>query len=101
MGKLQEALLRLRYWRPGRRRCAHLGQIRAVQPTAPGCQECLAIGDTWVHLRLCLTCGHVGCCDQSRNQHATKHYHATGHPIIRSHEPGERWMWCYTDQTML
>jgi uncharacterized UBP type Zn finger protein len=78
--------------------CAHLDQIRQVTPGSEGCAECLATGDRWVHLRLCLTCGHVGCCDSSPNRHATKHYHATGHPIIKSFEPGEQWGWCYIDQ---
>lgn len=78
--------------------CAHLGTIQRVKPSANGCEECLKTGDQWVHLRLCMTCGHVGCCDQSKNKHATKHYNATGHPIIRSFEPGERWLWCYIDE---
>ena len=65
-------------------RCTHLDQIRDVTPRTPeGCEECLAMGDTWVHLRLCMICGHVGCCDQSKNKHATKHFHATEHPIIQ------------------
>jgi uncharacterized UBP type Zn finger protein len=66
--------------------------------TPNGCEECLAQGDTWVQLRLCLACGHVGCCDSSKNKHATKHFHRTKHPVIRSFEPGERWMWCYVDE---
>lgn len=70
---------------------------QAVVPSGHGCQECLASGDGWVHLRLCLTCGHVGCCDDSPNKHATKHHHATGHPVIRSYEPGEEWGYCYPD----
>jgi uncharacterized UBP type Zn finger protein len=78
--------------------CPHIKQIRPVTPHSAGCEECLRTGDQWVHLRLCLTCGHVGCCDSSRNQHATKHFHATGHPIIQSAEPGETWGWCYLDQ---
>jgi uncharacterized UBP type Zn finger protein len=79
--------------------CTHLDQIRDVKPRTPdGCEECLAIGSTWVHLRLCLTCGHVGCCDNSPNQHATKHFHKVHHPIIRSFEPGENWAWCYVDE---
>ncbi len=78
--------------------CSHLNQIREVTPRSNGCEDCLRIGDTWVHLRLCMTCGHVGCCDQSKNKHATKHFHSTGHPIIRSFEPGEDWGWCYRDQ---
>jgi uncharacterized UBP type Zn finger protein len=78
--------------------CRHLSEIREVTPSSEGCAECLASGDSWAHLRLCLTCGHVGCCDSSPNRHATKHYHATGHPIIKSFEPGEEWGWCYIDQ---
>jgi uncharacterized UBP type Zn finger protein len=81
--------------------CPHIKQIRNVQPRTVGCEECLKIGQPWVHLRLCLTCGHVGCCDSSPNRHATKHYHATNHPVIRSFEPGETWGWCYVDQLML
>ena len=79
--------------------CTHLDQIRDVRPTTPnGCEECLAIGSTWVHLRLCLTCGHVGCCDSSPNKHATAHVPHTRHPIVRSFEPGEEWFWCFDDQ---
>ncbi|MGC3965478.1 MAG: UBP-type zinc finger domain-containing protein [Rhodocyclaceae bacterium] len=63
-----------------------------------GCEECLKMGDNWVHLRVCVHCGHVGCCDDSKNRHATKHFAATGHPVIRSGEPGESWMWCYVDE---
>lgn len=70
-------------------------------PRAEGCEECLATGARWVHLRLCLTCGHVGCCDSSPGRHATKHFHATAHPAIQSFEPGEDWGWCYIDQAML
>jgi uncharacterized UBP type Zn finger protein len=81
--------------------CAHLNQIRDVAPSATGCEDCLKIGDRWVHLRMCLTCGHVGCCDSSKNKHATKHFHATNHPIVRSVEPGERWRWCYLDQLLM
>jgi uncharacterized UBP type Zn finger protein len=82
--------------------CAHLDQINPdVVPSANGCEECLKIGSTWVHLRLCLTCGHVGCCDSSPNRHATKHFHATGHPIVRSFQPGEDWAWCYVDEVFL
>src|SRR5712671_4235898 len=78
--------------------CTHLAQVRAVTPKAPdGCEECLASGDEWVHLRLCLECGHVGCCDDSPNRHATKHFHKTKHPIMRSFEPGEDWGFCYVD----
>jgi len=81
--------------------CAHLDQIRDVKPSAAGCEECLKMKDRWVHLRMCLTCGHVGCCDSSKNKHATKHFHATSHPIVRSIEPGERWRWCYVDELMM
>ena len=80
--------------------CAHLGHIHRVKPSANGCEECLKMGDTWVHLRECMECGHVGCCDQSKNQHATKHFHATKHPIMRSAQPGEDWYWCYVDELM-
>jgi len=79
-----------------------VGQIREVTPsTLDGCEDCLKIGDTWVHLRLCLTCGHVGCCDNSKNKHATGHFQAVGHPIIRSFEPHEDWCWCYVDEVLL
>ena len=80
--------------------CTHLDQIKRVKPKTKGCEECLKMGDSWVHLRLCLSCGHVGCCDSSKNKHATKHVHATKHPIVRSQEPGENWMWCYIDELM-
>ncbi|HEU5284123.1 MAG TPA: UBP-type zinc finger domain-containing protein [Burkholderiales bacterium] len=79
-------------------RCSHLNLVRTDQPRSHGCEECLAIGDSWVHLRLCRTCGHVGCCDDSKNRHATRHFHQTRHPIITSIEPGEDWSWCYVDE---
>ena len=78
--------------------CSHLDQIRILSVNQPGCQECLAIGGTWVHLRLCVECGRVGCCDNSPGQHATRHFQATGHPIIRSYEPDEGWWFCYVDE---
>jgi uncharacterized UBP type Zn finger protein len=81
--------------------CTHLDQIRDVTPGSSGCEECLQTGDRWVHLRLCLTCGHVGCCDSSPNRHATKHHHATSHPLIRSFEPGEEWIYCYVDEVAM
>ena len=81
--------------------CSHLDQIRDVEPSAPGCEECLQMGDEWVHLRICLSCGHVGCCDNSKNRHATRHHHATTHPIIRSFEPGESWIFCYPDDLFM
>ena len=84
------------------KRCTHLGSVLTNTARTPaGCEECLAIGDTWVHLRLCRQCGHVGCCDSSKNRHATKHYRATGHPVITSFEPGESWSWCYVDEVMM
>ena len=82
-------------------KCEHIEQVGEVEPRSSGCEECLALGDRWVHLRLCMTCGHVGCCDESKNRHATAHFHATAHPIIRSLEPGETWMWCYADELIL
>jgi hypothetical protein len=82
--------------------CTHLGQLHDVAPRTPaGCEECLAIGSRWVHLRLCRTCGHVGCCDDSPNRHATAHFHGTMHPVVASFEPGEDWGWCYVDQLVL
>ena len=68
------------------------------QPNTKGCEECEKSGTAWVHLRICLTCGHVGCCDSSKNKHATKHYHRSKHPMVRSGQPGERWAWCYADE---
>jgi uncharacterized UBP type Zn finger protein len=82
--------------------CTHLALIRDVEPNTPdGCEECLEMGDDWVHLRLCMSCGHVGCCDDSKNKHATKHFIASQHPIIRSFEPGESWMFCYPDDLFM
>jgi uncharacterized UBP type Zn finger protein len=78
--------------------CPHVKEIRKVTPSGKGCKECLLTGDTWVHLRECLVCGHVGCCDSSKNKHATKHFHETHHPVMQSFEPGESWKWCYVDQ---
>ena len=77
--------------------CTHRDQIKGVKPNAKGCEECLRMGDRWVHLRMCLACGHVGCCDDSKNKHATKHFQQTQHPIMTSFEPGEDWSWCYVD----
>ncbi len=81
--------------------CSHLDQIRDTSPNTDGCEECLQMGDTWVQLRLCKTCGHVGCCDSSKNKHATKHFRKSKHPIMRSLEPGENWGWCYVDEVMI
>jgi hypothetical protein len=83
------------------RGCTHVGQIRMVTPSAMGCVDCLRIGAWWVHLRLCLTCGHVGCCDSSPNRHASAHARLSGHPIVRSFEPGEDWAWCYVDEVVI
>ncbi len=77
--------------------CGHLETIAAVQPSDDGCTDCLAIGSGWVHLRMCQECGRVGCCDNSPNRHATAHFHASRHPLIRSFEPGEDWFYCYPD----
>jgi uncharacterized UBP type Zn finger protein len=82
--------------------CAHLDQVRDVQPLTPdGCEECLKSGDWWVHLRLCLSCGHVGCCDDSPNKHATQHFGSSRHAIIQTFEPGEDWGWCFEDELVL
>jgi uncharacterized UBP type Zn finger protein len=82
--------------------CTHLDQISDVEPQTPnGCGECMKVGDGWVHLRLCLSCGEVNCCDSSPNKHATKHFHASGHPLIQSFQPGEDWIWCYVDEVAL
>lgn len=80
--------------------CDHLAQAREVTPSANGCEDCLRTGDRWVHLRLCMTCGHVGCCDSSPNKHARAHFHEVGHPLVRSFEPGEDWWWCYADEVV-
>ena len=79
--------------------CEHFNEVDDPEPLTPdGCQECLLIGDEWVHLRRCLTCGHIGCCDDSKNKHATKHFHKVKHPVIQSFEPGETWRYCYLDE---
>jgi monovalent cation:H+ antiporter-2, CPA2 family len=81
--------------------CTHLDAIRTVLADAPGCSNCLADGATWIHLRICMTCGHVGCCDDSPNRHARAHHTHSLHPIMRSVEPGETWGWCYPDVELL
>jgi hypothetical protein len=81
--------------------CAHTRTIRNVTPSALGCEECLKLGSAWVHLRLCRTCGHVGCCDSSPNRHATKHFRKTRHPIIEGYDPPKGWGWCYVDEISL
>ncbi|HEY5809382.1 MAG TPA: UBP-type zinc finger domain-containing protein [Povalibacter sp.] len=77
--------------------CDHVEHVHPVAARSAGCEECLRTGSPWVHLRLCLECGHVGCCDSSPNRHATRHFHTTNHPVIVSYEPGEQWAWCYVD----
>jgi hypothetical protein len=80
--------------------CTHLDQIevRELPTQIAGCEECLKVGDRWLHLRMCMTCGKIGCCDSSPNKHASKHARAEGHPIIRSAEPGEDWSYCFIDE---
>ena len=81
--------------------CSHIATIRTVRPSALGCEECLKTGSPWVHLRLCRTCGHVGCCDSSPKKHATHHFHQSHHPLVRSFEPGEDWAYCYADDAFM
>jgi uncharacterized UBP type Zn finger protein len=78
--------------------CSHLDRIEVTTTDKDYCEDCVKVGDDWVHLRLCLSCGHVGCCDSSKNKHATRHYRGTKHPLVRSIEPGESWVWCYADE---
>ena len=78
--------------------CDHIEKVKITNTDKHVCEDCIKIGDTWVHLRLCMECGHVGCCDSSKNKHATRHFHKTQHPVIRSIEPGENWRWCYVDE---
>lgn len=79
--------------------CTHLDTVEPVEPSSPGCEDCLRTGDRWVHLRMCMRCGHVGCCDSSPNRHASAHARAAQHPVVASAEPGERWLYCYPDET--
>jgi hypothetical protein len=83
--------------------CTHLDSVQFLETPdeVEGCEECLELGMHWVHLRMCQTCGHIGCCDNSAGKHATAHFKSTGHPIIRSAQPGEDWSWCYVDELML
>ena len=78
----------------------HVALVEDVAPSALGCEECLKLGSPWVHLRLCRICGHVGCCDDSPNKHASAHFHATGHPVIEGYDPPEGWGWCYVDEVL-
>ncbi|MET0727865.1 MAG: UBP-type zinc finger domain-containing protein [Acidimicrobiales bacterium] len=88
--------------------CRHVNDLVPTEdgvvgppPGTDGCEECLALNARWVHLRRCLECGHVGCCDSSPNRHASAHFHATMHPLVQSFEPGEEWLWCYADELMI
>ena len=81
--------------------CRHVVTVTKVTPSAKGCEECLKTGDWWVHLRICRSCGHVGCCDQSPNKHATAHFQHSRHPIIEGYDPPEGWGWCYVDELFL
>jgi uncharacterized UBP type Zn finger protein len=85
------------------RECSHLDSIQVLELPDPllGCEECLKTGDRWLHLRMCHSCGKIGCCDSSPNRHASGHFRETGHPIVRSAEPGEDWSWCYADELTL
>jgi uncharacterized UBP type Zn finger protein len=78
--------------------CTHLDTVDEVSPTSEGCEDCIPLGDRWVHLRVCMACGHVGCCDSSKNRHATAHFRGSDHPLIQSYEPGEDWWWCFVDE---
>ncbi len=81
--------------------CSHVDKIREVTPSGKGCKECLGTRGRWVQLRMCLVCGHVGCCDSSAGRHATAHFRETHHPVMRSFESGQNWRWCYVDETYL
>jgi uncharacterized UBP type Zn finger protein len=83
------------------KKCKHIDTIRFEDTDKHVCEDCVKMGDTWVHLRLCMECGKVGCCDSSKNKHATKHFHSSQHPLVRSIEPGESWVWCYVDQDIV
>jgi uncharacterized UBP type Zn finger protein len=80
--------------------CPHLWESRAIAPASEVCEACVASGDEWVHLRACLTCGQVGCCDMSKNKHASAHFRETGHPVAMTIQPGESWRWCYQDEAL-
>jgi uncharacterized UBP type Zn finger protein len=80
--------------------CTHRDQIKVTHTDKHYCEECVTTGENWVHLRMCLSCGHVGCCDSSPNRHASKHFLRTSHPLVRSIEPGETWTWCYVDEVV-
>jgi uncharacterized UBP type Zn finger protein len=79
-------------------KCKHFDEVKDVIPSSNGCFDCLKMGDKWFHLRICMECGYVGCCDNSKNKHATKHFKKTKHPVIKSFQKGENWMWCFIDE---
>jgi len=81
--------------------CSHLEEAEDIPTRSSGCEECLALGTSWVHLRTCLTCGHVGCCDSSPGRHASGHFRSTSHPVMRSAEPGEEWRWCFVHELLV
>ncbi len=83
------------------KKCKHLDQAKISKTNTHVCGECVKMGDRWVHLRMCMVCGNVGCCDSSKNKHATKHFHDSSHPVMRSIEPGEDWIWCYVDEMIV
>jgi uncharacterized UBP type Zn finger protein len=100
--RFPEVVLKLIYTRQlAEKPCAHLDLIRFHQPTSDVCRDCTALGDSWPNLRMCLICGYVGCCDTSKNKHMKKHVEESGHPLIRSIEPAEGWVWCYEDEAFL
>lgn len=101
MGLLSNARWMLQRMTGRSRTCSHLGAVRDVQARSEGCAQCIAAGDSWIHLRMCLTCGEVGCCDSSKNRHAHRHADTVGHPIARSAEPGEDWAWCFVDDSLV
>lgn len=101
-GSLGDGIRRVLFQRSFKHRtCQHLDAVADVSPPERGCSACVEEGTRPVHLRMCLTCAHVGCCDSSRAKHARRHYERTGHPLIRSIEPGEHWTWCYVDRSYL
>ncbi len=83
---------------PDENDCTHLDTVQNVEPSSDGCEDCLKTGGTWIHLRMCQQCGHVGCCSESPNYHSLVHFKDTGHPLMRSFEPGEDWFWCFVDE---
>ncbi len=100
--RMRETILRLIFTRQlAERTCTHLDLIRVVEPQHDVCQECVDRNDRWPNLRMCLVCGYVGCCDSSKNKHMLQHVRESGHPLIRSIEPGEGWVWCYQENAFL